>query len=237
MQEEFIKIAAHELRTPIQPILGLTQLIRASSKDVKQCELLDATIRNAKRLEQLIENILDVTKIEGHSLSLNKVQFNMNDVITNMISDMSTTTSTSIKLEYSHSQDIFVQADRERITQVINNLLNNAIKFTKKGTISTSLEKKKEQDSDKEYIVVGVKDTGQGIDSEILPNLFTKFATKSQTRGTGLGLFISKNIIEAHDGKIWAQNNNNGIGATFTFSLPITNYKRIIDYYKELWSC
>ena len=221
MQEEFIKIAAHELRTPIQPILGLTQLIRASSKDVKQCELLDATIRNAKRLEQLIENILDVTKIEGHSLSLNKVQFNMNDVITNMISGMSTTTS--IKLEYSHSQDIFVRADRERITQVINNLLNNAIKFTKKGTISTSLEKNKEQHGDKEYIVVGVKDTGQGIDSEILPNLFTKFATKSQTRGTGLGLFISKNIIEAHDGKIWAQNNNNGIGATFTFSLPITN--------------
>jgi two-component system, OmpR family, sensor histidine kinase VicK len=223
MQEEFIKIAAHELRTPIQPILGLTQLIRASSKDVKQCELLDATIRNAKRLEQLTENILYVTKIEGHSLSLNKVQFNMNDVITNMISGMSTTTSTSIKLEYSHSQDIFVRADRERITQVINNLLNNAIKFTKKGTISTSLEKKKEQDGDKEYIVVGVKDTGQGIDSEILPNLFTKFATKSQTRGTGLGLFISKNIIEAHDGKIWAQNKNNGIGATFTFSLPITN--------------
>jgi len=99
MQEEFIKIAAHELRTPIQPIVGLTQLIRASSKDVKQCELLDATIRNAKRLEQLIENILDVTKIEGRSLSLNKVQFNMNDIITNKISDMSTTTtSTSIKL-------------------------------------------------------------------------------------------------------------------------------------------
>ena len=220
MQEEFIKIAAHELRTPIQPILGLTQLIRASSKDVKQCELLDATIRNAKRLEQLIENILDVTKIEGRSLSLNKVQFNMNDIITNKISDMSTTTSTSIKLEYSHSQDIFVRADRERITQVINNLLNNAIKFTKKGTISTSLEKNKEQHGDKEYIVVGVKDTGQGIDSEILPNLFTKFATKSQTRGTGRGLFISKNIIEAHDGKIWAQNNNR---ATFTFSLPITN--------------
>ena len=220
MQEEFIKIAAHELRTPIQPILGLTQLIRASSKDVKQCELLDATIRNAKRLEQLIENILDVTKIESHSLSLNKVQFNMNDVITNMISGMSTTTS--IKLEYSHSQDIFVRADRERITQVINNLLNNAIKFTKKGTISTSLEKNKEQHGDKEYIVVGVKDTGQGIDSEILPNPFTKFATKSQTRGTGRGLFISKNIIEAHDGKIWAQNNNNN-GATFTFSLPITN--------------
>jgi two-component system, OmpR family, sensor histidine kinase VicK len=218
--QEFIKIAAHELRTPIQPILGLTQLIRASSKDVKQCELLDATIRNAKRLEQLTENILDVTRIEGHSLSLNKVQFNMNDVITNMISDMLTTTPTSIKLEYSHSQDIFVRADRERITQVINNLLNNAIKFTKKGTISTSLEKKKEQDGDKEYIVVSVKDTGQGMDSEILPNLFTKFASGSQG-GTGLGLFISKNIIEAHGGKIWAENNKDGKGATFAFSLPL----------------
>jgi signal transduction histidine kinase len=223
MQEEFINIAAHELRTPIQPILGLTQVIRASSKDAKQCELLDITIRNAKRLEQLTEDILDVTRIEGHSLSLKKEQFNMNDVITSMINDISTTISTSIKLVYNHSQDIFIRADRERITQVINNLLNNAIKFTKKGTISISLEKKKEQDGNKNYIVISVKDTGQGIDPEILPNLFTKFATKSQTRGTGLGLFISKNIVEAHDGKIWAQNNDNGAGATFTFSLPITN--------------
>ncbi|HEY7573122.1 MAG TPA: HAMP domain-containing sensor histidine kinase, partial [Nitrososphaeraceae archaeon] len=235
MQEEFINIAAHELRTPIQPILGLTQVIRANTKNAKQRELLDITIRNAKRLEQLTEDILDVTRIEGHSLSLNKEQVDLNKIITDVIKDISSPTSltiylnkeTPIKLEYSHPQDILVQADKGRIIQVINNLLINAIKFTHKGTISISLEKKREQDGNdgdgKDYIIINVKDTGQGIDPEILPNLFTKFATKSQTRGTGLGLFISKNIVEAHGGKIWAQNNDNGIGATFTFSLPITN--------------
>jgi signal transduction histidine kinase len=235
MQEEFINIAAHELRTPIQPILGLTQVIRANTKNAKQHELLDITIRNAKRLEQLTEDILDVTRIEGHSLSLNKEQLNLNNIITDVINDISSPTSltiysnkeTPIKLEYNHPQDILVQADKGRIIQVINNLLINAFKFTQKGTISISLEKKKEQDVNerdyKDYIIISVKDTGKGIDPEILPNLFTKFATKSQTRGTGLGLFISKNIVEAHDGKIWAQNNDNGIGATFAFSLPITN--------------
>ena len=247
MQEEFINIAAHELRTPIQPILGLTQIIRANSKDAKQCELLDVTIRNAKRLKQLAEDILDVTRIESHSLSINKELFNLNDVITNAIKDITSSTSpkitskteinttaaTPIKLEYSHPQDILVQADKGRITQVINNLLSNAIKFTQKGTISISLESKKKQDGDddgggdNDYILIIVKDTGKGIDPGILPNLFTKFATKSESRGTGLGLFISKNIIESHGGKIWAQNNNDGIGATFAFSLPSSNYKQI----------
>jgi two-component system, OmpR family, sensor histidine kinase VicK len=246
MQEEFINIAAHELRTPIQPILGLTQVIRANSKDAKQCELLDVTIRNAKRLHQLTEDILDVTKIESHSLSINKELFNLNDVITNAIKDITSSTSpkisskteinttaaSPIKLEYRHPRKFFVLADKGRIIQVINNLLNNAIKFTQKGTISISLESKKKQDGDdgggdNDYILISVKDTGKGIDPGILPNLFTKFATKSESRGTGLGLFISKNIIESHGGKIWAQNNNDGIGATFSFSLPSTNYKQI----------
>ena len=144
------------MRTPIQPILGLTQVIRANSKDAKQCELLDVTIRNAKRLKQLTEDILDVTRIESHSLSINKEIFNLNDVITNAIKDITssrpkisskteinTTATTSIKLEYSHPRNIFVLADKGRIIQVINNLLNNAIKFTQKGTISISLESKK----------------------------------------------------------------------------------------------
>jgi len=221
MQEEFINIAAHELRTSIQPLLVLTQVIRSNSKDIKQCELLDINIRNVKRLKQLTEDILDVTRIESHSLFINKEQFNLNDVIINAINDITSSTSPKvssnteinttaatmpIKLEYSHPKDIFVQADKGRITQVINNLLSNAIKFVQKGTISISLESKKKQDGDdgggKDYILISVKDTGQGIDPEILPNLFTKFATKSPTRGTGLGLFISKNIIETHGGKM-----------------------------------
>ena len=208
-------IEATGLSTYSNSKAGVASYIAIFENLWKQTELYDQLKESKKQLEAAYEQVIRHDKMQEEFIKIAAHEL--------LISGMSTTTSTSIKLEYSHSQDIFVRADRERITQVINNLLNNAIKFTKKGTISTSLEKKKEQDGDKEYIVVGVKDTGQGIDSEILPNLFTKFATKSQTRGTGVGLFISKNIIEAHDGKIWAQNNNNGIGATFTFSLPITN--------------
>jgi signal transduction histidine kinase len=127
---------------------------------------------------------------------------------------------------------IEVDADKERITQVISNLLSNAIKFTKEGSISINVEKKTRNEGAKnntseetEKVVVSVEDTGTGIDFEILPRLFSKFATKSDIGGTGLGLFISKSIVEAHGGKMWAQNNNNNgknKGATFYFSLPLT---------------
>lgn len=112
---------------------------------------------------------------------------------------------------------IIVNADKGRIAQVVSNLLSNAIKFTTndKGTIDVMAEKK---DSE---IIVSLKDTGQGIDLEILPKLFTKFATKSLS-GTGLGLFISKSIIEVHGGSVWAENNFEAKGATFSFSVPIT---------------
>jgi two-component system sensor histidine kinase VicK len=225
MQAEFIDIAAHELRTPIQPILGLTQVIRSRIKEPQQQKLLDITIRNAKRLQRLTDNILDITKIESKTINLNKESFNLNDVITNAINDAITNDSLlkkgkdAIKLDYK-PQDIFIKADKARIIQVISNLLNNAIKFTQaRGTIIISLQKKKDDNND--HIVINVKDTGEGINSEILPKLFTKFATKSEIGGTGLGLFISKNIIEAHGGKIWAENNADGKGATFHFSLPI----------------
>jgi len=120
-------------------------------------------------------------------------------------------------LDSPSKQDIVVEADRSRLTQVISNLLSNAIKFTTEGTISISTEKK-----DDNQVIVSVKDTGSGIDHEILPRLFSKFSAKS-FEGTGLGLFISKNIVEAHGGKIWAENNSDGKGATFAFSLPIVN--------------
>jgi len=113
-------------------------------------------------------------------------------------------------------KDIFVVADKGRLTQVLFNLLGNAVKFTEKGNIFVDVEEKADQ------LVVNIRDTGRGIHSEILPRLFTKFATKSE-RGTGLGLFISKSIVEAHGGKIWAQNNVNESGATFKFSLPFVD--------------
>jgi two-component system, OmpR family, sensor histidine kinase VicK len=232
MQEEFINIAAHELRTPIQPILGLTQVLRCNIKDPKQCELLDITIRNAKRLQRLTEDILNVTKIESQSLNLTKVRFNLNDVISNAIDDImtniqsSSTTITNnngaINLVYHQPQDIFIYADKGRISQVVSNLLDNAVKFTKDGGIITVVVENRD-DNNHQQIVISVKDQGTGIDSQIFPRLFTKFATKSQTRGTGLGLFICKGIVEAHGGKIWAENNPDGKGATFSFSLPLAN--------------
>jgi signal transduction histidine kinase len=231
MQKDFINIASHELRTPIQPILGLSEVLHAKIKDTEQRQLLDTITKNAKRLQRLTENILDVTKIESHSLKLNKEKFNLNDVITNAIDDMilnrelkiekndnNSNNTDNIKLLYS-PKDIFVEADRTRLTQVIYNLLSNAIKFTKEGRITITIEKKDNQ----EEVVVSIKDTGIGIDSEILPKLFSMFATKSFS-GTGLGLFICKSIIEAHGGTIWAENNNNNDGkkgSTFYFTLPV----------------
>jgi signal transduction histidine kinase len=227
MKDEFINVAAHELRTPIQPILSLTEVLRAKIKDIQQQELLDVIIRNAKRSQQLTNDILDVTKIESHSLNLKKEPFNLNDVITNVIDDIMTNRdllsgsqkkdSDIMKISY-QPQHIFVEADKTRITQVVSNLLNNAVKFTeeKGGDIHISTENVNSQ------VLVSVKDSGNGIDPEIFPKLFSKFTSKSY-QGTGLGLFISKSIVEAHGGKIWAINNTHGKGATFKFSIPLNN--------------
>jgi signal transduction histidine kinase len=229
MQKDFINIAAHELRTPIQPILALTQVLRSrkeknnNGKEIEEeLSLLDAVIRNAKRLQRLAEDILDVTKIESHSLILHKERFNLNEVISNTIQDVSRNqiSNGKVKLQYEFDKDLlFIEADKERITQVISNLLSNAVKFTKEGTISISVEKKDSK------VTFNIKDTGAGIDSEILPRLFTKFASKS-FEGTGLGLFVSKSIVEAHGGKMWAENNADGNGASFSFSLPLSKQEQ-----------
>jgi signal transduction histidine kinase len=268
MQKEFINIAAHELRTPIQPIISLAEILRSSRKqglhgDVHgvlqeegqiqqqhQDELLDIIIRNARRLRRLTESILDVTKIEAQSLFIRKERFNLNKLILDTITDFRnqiTKENKGIKLEFTSNwksgedehkdDDIFVEADKDRISQVISNLLSNAIKSMEAGTITIAAERREKrkgggdrEDTRGQEVIVTVKDTGSGIDPEILPRLFTKFATKSQA-GTGLGLFISKNIIESHGGKIWAENNNtvhDGKGAIFSFSLPVSRSKHII---------
>jgi signal transduction histidine kinase len=222
MQRDFINVAAHELRTPIQPILGLTDALRSKIKETEKQEILDVVIRNAKRLHRLTEDILDVTRIESHTLELQKKRFNLKDILSNLIQDYRSSqierknnNERDLKIVYECKDDtIFVHADMERITQVISNLINNSLKFTKSGKISVTSEKKDG------HAIVSVKDTGTGIEPEIMPKLFSKFASKSY-QGTGLGLFICKSIIEAHGGRIWAENNSDGKGATFTFGLPI----------------
>ena len=242
-QREFINVAAHELRTPIQPVISLSDILHSKIKDSKQRELLDVVIRNAKRLQRLSEDILDVTRIESQSLILNKEKFNLNDVISNAIQDHKNEiekTNGNLKLLYKSNDydddNIFVEADRTRLSQVISNLIRNAIKFTKEGIILITARKDNSNNNDNDnnnQVIISVKDTGSGIDPEILPRLFSKFATKS-FEGTGLGLFISKSIIEDHGGRIWAENNADGKGATFSFSIPIISARqaniKLVDY-------
>jgi two-component system sensor histidine kinase VicK len=210
MQKEFINIAAHELRTPVQPILVMTELLESSMGERREDIRLIA--RNARRLERLTENILDITRIESQSLKLEKEPVNLKDVVLNVLEDYEDQIKAGgVRVNY-QPDNVFVQGDKERLSQVLSNLVGNALKFTHEGAIDIAVEKKGQQ------MTVSVRDTGDGVDSEMLPRLFMKFATKSE-KGTGLGLYISKSIIEAHGGKIWAENNKDK-GATFTFSLP-----------------
>lgn len=216
MQKEFINVAAHELRTPIQPILGLSQIIQSNVMDENLRSQVKVIERNAKRLQGLTNDILDVTRIESHTLKLNKGKFNLNDVITNCINDVIINNNgKNVKLSY-EPRDIIVEGDKGRISQVISNILSNATKFTTEGSILIKSEKYDNQ------VMISVKDTGSGIDPELFPRLFSKFVSKSFS-GTGLGLFIAKSIIESHNGKIWAENNIDGKGAKFSFTLPIAD--------------
>ncbi len=259
-QREFISIAAHELRAPIQPILGLAEVLK-SRQEVqmeKQRELLTVIIRNARRLKELTENILDITRIENKSLELQKESLNIDDIVIGVFKDAldESELSRNIRLVYKHSKkkkfysdqsrnhsessipfgaagkgpSFYVRADRLRITQVMTNLVGNAIKFSNEGdtvTVSVSEEsniqnfKKNENGKGNKVVLIRVQDTGKGIDPEIMPRLFKKFASKSD-KGMGLGLFISKNIVEAHGGEIWADVPNAEKGATFSFTIPVS---------------
>jgi two-component system, OmpR family, sensor histidine kinase VicK len=237
MQREFINNAAHELRTPIQPILGITEILRFGGEldkiggKQKLNESLDIILRNARRLSELADNVLSASLIESQSLKLEKELFNLNGIIVDNIKSakrqiLPIDTSSNLKIIYDHTSkaeaDIYVNADKYKISQVVYNLLNNAIKFTKEGSITISVKRKGDMGENKKAIVISVKDTGEGIDSEMLPRLFTRFATKSFA-GTGLGLFVSKHIVESHNGEIWAENNAEGKGATLSFTLTLSS--------------
>ena len=222
MQREFINIASHEMKTPTQAILGYSKLIQRHPE--KREGMLEAIARNATRLQRLTNDILDVTRIEAQSLKLNKERVNLNKLISDVIEDQRNETEKTKKdIEILHEpqeRTIEVEADKNRLTQVISNLLSNAIKFTKKGTIRVT------EEVNDGRALVSIEDTGQGIDPEISSRLFSKFAAKSDA-GTGLGLFISKSIVEAHGGKIWAENNSSSDGkkgAVFTFSIPLSKW-------------
>jgi signal transduction histidine kinase len=237
MQQEFINVAAHELRTPIQPILTTVGILHSKKGHVSNQQMddsLEMIHRNAQRLKRLAEDILDVTKIETQSLILNKERLNLNDVVISTIKDVKNQIQdrwdsrgeAQISYESKGDDTIFIQADRYRISQLIANLVSNALKFVKPhvGLVSISIDKKEDVVAvGQQVALVNVKDNGTGIDPDIFPRLFEKFASKS-FKGTGLGLFICRSIVEAHGGRIWAENNRDK-GATFYFTLPILHCK------------
>src|SRR5215210_5260242 len=221
MKDEFINVAAHELRTPIQPIIGLSEVLRSKMRNndsgnnsasiAENQEYVDVILRNGQRLGKLVEDVLDVTKIESQSLELHKENFDLNDLIINIIDDIVAAEAESmvygmidrrkhknnVKITY-EPRHLIVYADRNRLAQVISNLLNNALKFTSEGFVMITADKKiadkKTDNNSHDIAIVNVCDSGSGVDPEIMPRLFTKFSSKSFS-GTGLGLYICKNII------------------------------------------
>jgi two-component system sensor histidine kinase VicK len=248
IQKEFINIAAHELRTPTQSILGYAELASTNKELLEHDALgsIDAIYRNAKRLHRLIKDILDVTRIESQTFHFNNERLDLHEVVEAVVLDVQQTITTTTKRKISviynnipeetkvvNKGNIIVEADRQRIAQVLHNLLDNAVKFSKDGdAILVTLEQtnqndineaKKQKPSQQSEVTVKVRDQGTGIHPDILPRLFTKFASKSLI-GTGLGLYLSKRIIESQGGKISGWNNTNSSGATFEFSLPLADY-------------
>jgi len=229
LEKDFVNIAAHELRNPIQPIIGFSELLYSKIDNQEHRRLLDEVILNAKRLERLARLMLDVTRIENNSLVLTREAVDASRILKDIVESYNhkleeknaeiNNENTKLTIIQKGIKNINASIDRVRITQVFCNILDNAVSFSHEGKIHVI--SKVEKQSGQHFLIISVKDTGPGIDPEILPKLFTKFASKSDI-GTGLGLFISKGIVEAHGGKIWAENNPDR-GATFSFSLPINN--------------
>ena len=258
LQKDFVHIAAHEFRNPIQPILAISQTLKSiinqnESEDSQEVLIdknklngyIDIIIRNTKKMISLTTNVLDITRIETNSLSLYKEIIDLRLFLIEHLAEyekqminnfgdgckrkLNDKEKCKTRLDFAQLNknglfDSFLaEVDRSRLSQVVSNLLDNALKFTNEGDV-IQIEVKKEFINGQRCAVTTMKDTGSGIHEEMLPKLFTKFATKSD-KGTGLGLFISKNIIEAHGGRIWAKNNEDGKGATFSFSLPLRDPK------------
>ena len=237
MQKEFINIAAHELRTPTQAIVSYSEVLQRHPE--KKEQISEAIFRNANRLQRLTTDILDVTKIESKSLKLKKERFNLNHLISSIIEDCKNDIQKkggNIEVLHISTDYLIVDADKGRLTQVISNLLSNAIKFSNENgakiTIATVVQQIQNKNYGDRKVLVSIKDEGVGIDPLFVPRLFTKFASNSES-GIGLGLFISKSIVESHGGRIWAENNSEGTGATFYIEIPLLSISAITSHSKK----
>jgi nitrogen-specific signal transduction histidine kinase len=225
-QRQFLNIAAHELRNPIQPILGLAEVM-LSNKNlnvIQQEELLRIIINNAKKLHFLTNNLLDIARIDENLFTLDLQELDIVKLSDEAIKEIkSQITDKKIKIILKSNDDsIDIIGDKIRLNQVYLNLINNSIKYTNEGDIIVSIKRTsnnaKNKKDNNDDVLIQIIDKGLGIPPAIMQKLFLKF-TKGSKTGTGLGLFICKNIVEGHGGKIWAENNVDK-GATFSFTIP-----------------
>lgn len=220
LKNEFVAIASHELRTPIQPILGFALLAKRGT--ISQEAAWEGVLGEARRLQQLANDILDVSRIESDNLKYDFTKVKINELIRHAIDSLTTDANKDVTVTFDHSNseaDLVIDADRSRITQVISNIVGNAIKFSPHGTIKVSSSVLNDR------FEIKISDNGGGIPQEILPRLFEKFVTnghgEGNKKGTGLGLYISKAIVAAHRGEISAFNSEGG--ATFVIRLPVSS--------------
>jgi len=230
LKDDFINIASHELKSPLHPIYGFVEL--AQNGDIGKDEALAGISKQARQLEEVANRILDISRIENGSLYLSYEKFNLSDMVSEIISSHALNLDT-VKIETNLEKGISVEADRVRIGQVVRNLLNNALKFTESGIIQITVQ----HNLQKNLVEVTIKDNGPGIHSEVFPKLFNKFITKSPKseswKGNGLGLYLSREIINAHGGHIFAYNNKDA-GATFKFTIPIMRHLNAIELHEKI---
>ncbi|WP_255465245.1 HAMP domain-containing sensor histidine kinase [Nitrosopumilus sp. b3] len=217
-REEFISIASHELKGPIQPIFGFVEL--AKTGIISKQEALEGISNIALNLENIANNVLDLTKIENDELELHLEKNNINDIISEVLDSEHFNPDRKVPIKTRLDLDVMINLDKTRIKQVLRNIIDNCIKFTETGdiTIQTNLLK------DKKTLKLFISDSGPEIPNDVLPKIFKKFVTKGNYKisGFGLGLYISKKIIDAHNGKISAYNKNGH--PVFEIALPIVDF-------------
>lgn len=217
LKDEFINEASHELKSPLNPIYGFVELAKCG--DIDKEEALAGIAKQARQIEEVANKMLDIGKIDNRRLQLSIEKFDLNDLISEITESARMNLGNNVSIIVNMADRLEVEADRVRIGQVVRNILNNAIKFTPAGKIVVSTSKGETSAK------VRITDTGIGIHPDIIPRLFDKFATKSHRNenldGNGLGLYLCKGIIDAHNGRIYAHNNEDH-GATISFSIPIS---------------
>ncbi|MBU2235616.1 HAMP domain-containing histidine kinase, partial [Patescibacteria group bacterium] len=225
-KSEFMSIASHQLRTPLSGIMGYLSMLQEGDfgqMTGDQTKVIEDVLEGSRRLIRMVNLFLNVTRIEAGRFKLNKSKVDIVKVIQSEVKELRPTTSKKkLKLKFVKPKEKIplLNVDEDKIKDVVLNLVDNAIKYTEKGGITVTVQKKESK------VLIMVKDTGVGISPPEAEKLFSKFVRGSGVSrlspdGSGLGLFIARKIVDTHGGNIWAESEGEGKGSTFNVELPI----------------